>query len=59
MSNELTWLKSSHSHGDGSECVEIAAPTPQTIHVRDSKRAHGPRLSIPRAAWADFITYCS
>ncbi|MFI1800902.1 DUF397 domain-containing protein [Streptomyces sp. NPDC020379] len=58
MSIELIWVKSSYSGGAGGNCIEVAT-RPQTIHIRDSKRAHGPRLSIPRAAWADFITYCS
>ncbi|MEU2868565.1 DUF397 domain-containing protein [Streptomyces olivoreticuli] len=51
------WHKSSYSGGAGGNCVEIAAQPP-TIHVRDSKHRSGPQLSIPRTAWADFITYC-
>ncbi|MEU3754124.1 DUF397 domain-containing protein [Streptomyces olivoreticuli] len=58
MSNELAWFKSSYSGGAGGECVEIAA-TPHTVHIRDSKHAHGPQLAVPTTAWADFISYCS
>ncbi|MGW2369651.1 DUF397 domain-containing protein [Streptomyces sp. NPDC001667] len=55
---KLTWVKSTHSDGGGGECVEIAAQ-PRAVHIRDSKRRSGPQLSIPRAAWADFISYCT
>ncbi|MZD06600.1 DUF397 domain-containing protein [Streptomyces sp. SID5785] len=55
---ELSWFKSSYSSG-GSEpdCVEIAH-TPGTTHVRDSKNGdgEGPRLSLSRAAWSDFLS---
>ncbi|KUF17779.1 DUF397 domain-containing protein [Streptomyces silvensis] len=51
---EVGWRKSSHSTGDGPECVEVA-PTPSTVHIRDSKNPDGPRLTLTPAAWADFI----
>ncbi|MFD9392900.1 DUF397 domain-containing protein [Streptomyces sp. NPDC060000] len=59
-SSELAWFKSSYSSGpDGDSCVEIA-PTPATIHVRDSKHADsGPRLALSPKAWADFVPYAS
>ncbi|THC53997.1 DUF397 domain-containing protein [Streptomyces sp. A1499] len=57
--SELEWIKSSYSDSsDINDCVEIAA-TPGTVHVRDSKRARGPRLTVTPTAWADFITYAS
>ncbi|MFD8270873.1 DUF397 domain-containing protein [Streptomyces flaveolus] len=56
---ELVWFKSSYSGGtDGESCVEIAA-TPGTVHVRDSKHADGPRLSLTSAAWTHFLPYAS
>ncbi|MFI2642736.1 DUF397 domain-containing protein [Streptomyces sp. NPDC018610] len=41
-----------------SRCVE-AATTPCLVHVRDSKRVAGPRLTLAPGAWADFLTYVS
>ncbi|MEU8715633.1 DUF397 domain-containing protein [Streptomyces sp. NPDC048663] len=57
----LAWFKSSYSSGpDGESCLEIA-PTPTTIHVRDSKyrTVAGPRLALAPAAWAPFVAYAS
>ncbi|MEU9897180.1 DUF397 domain-containing protein [Streptomyces phaeochromogenes] len=39
------------------DCVEIA-PTAATIHVRDSKNAAGPRLTLGPAAWSSFVAPC-
>jgi len=51
----LHWIKSSYStNEDGGDCVEAAA-TPTTVHVRDSKRVHGPRLAFTHAAWTRFV----
>ncbi|MEU9650568.1 DUF397 domain-containing protein [Streptomyces sp. NPDC048110] len=56
---ELRWFKSSYSDSsNGNDCIEVA-PTPATVHVRDSKNASGPRLALTRGAWADFVTYAS
>ncbi|WP_328658898.1 DUF397 domain-containing protein [Streptomyces sp. NBC_00334] len=56
---ELRWFKSSYSSSsNGNDCIEVA-PTPATIHVRDSKNASGPRLALTPGAWADFVTYAS
>ncbi|MEV0124099.1 DUF397 domain-containing protein [Streptomyces sp. NPDC050703] len=53
------WQKSSHSDSNESgDCVEIAA-TPRTIHVRDSKAADGPCVTLTPTAWSDFLTYAS
>ncbi|CAL9605090.1 DUF397 domain-containing protein [Streptomyces sp. enrichment culture] len=50
----LQWFKSSHSGGEGGECIEVA-PTPATIHIRDSKApAHG-TLTVHSPAWAAFL----
>ncbi|MCM1975452.1 MULTISPECIES: DUF397 domain-containing protein [unclassified Streptomyces] len=55
----LIWFKSSYSDSsDINDCVEIA-PTPTTIHVRDSKNTAGPRLRLSPEAWADFVAYAS
>ena len=55
----LDWFKSSYSSSsEAGDCVEIA-PTPTTIHVRDSKNTTGPCLTFPPAAWADFLSYAS
>jgi hypothetical protein len=53
---ELAWLKSSYSSGEGGECVEVAA-SPNTIHVRDSKNKQGPQLVFSPVGWAAFVAY--
>ncbi|WP_306190412.1 DUF397 domain-containing protein [Streptomyces sp. MK5] len=56
---ELRWFKSSYSSSsEPGDCLEVA-PTPTTIHIRDSKNTDGPRLAVPPAAWAHFIVYAS
>ncbi|WP_328948835.1 DUF397 domain-containing protein [Streptomyces sp. NBC_00184] len=56
---EPSWFRSSYSSsGDGNDCVEVAA-APHTVHVRDSKRAQGPRLACDPAAWAAFVAYAA
>ncbi|MFI8090627.1 DUF397 domain-containing protein [Streptomyces sp. NPDC086080] len=55
---ELEWRKSSYSTNDGPECVEIAT-TPESIHVRDSKHIHGPRLTFDPHQWAAFLPHAS
>ncbi|MFJ7329434.1 DUF397 domain-containing protein [Streptomyces cyaneofuscatus] len=53
----LEWFKSSYSDSSNSnECVEVAT-APGTVHVRDSKSPHGPRLALPVAAWVAFVPY--
>ncbi|MGP2442053.1 DUF397 domain-containing protein [Streptomyces sp. JW3] len=57
-SEEPAWFKSSYSSSsEGDSCVEIA-PTPRTVHVRDSKHRDivGPRLALAPQAWAVFVT---
>ncbi|MCZ4605818.1 DUF397 domain-containing protein [Streptomyces sp. Lzd4kr] len=57
--SSLVWFKSSYSDSsDINDCVEVAN-TPDTIHVRDSKRTAGPRLQLSPGAWADFVSYAS
>ncbi|TXL90495.1 DUF397 domain-containing protein [Streptomyces sp. IB2014 016-6] len=47
------WHKSSYSGDEGGACVEVAAH-PAAVHVRDSKVAEGPVLTLAPAAWAAF-----
>ncbi|MFF2406427.1 DUF397 domain-containing protein [Streptomyces sp. NPDC058092] len=57
--SELEWFKSSYSSsGDGNDCVEVAS-APGTVHVRDSKKAPGPRLVFTLGAWAGFVSYAA
>ncbi|MFE9685628.1 DUF397 domain-containing protein [Streptomyces sp. NPDC006285] len=52
---ELHWFKSSFSSSsEGDDCVEIAT-TPAAVHVRDSKDAEGPRVTLSPAAWSSFV----
>ncbi|WP_409472328.1 DUF397 domain-containing protein [Streptomyces sp. HC307] len=52
---ELAWFKSSYSSGSGDDCVEVA-PSPTTIHIRDSKNKQGPHLTVTPDAWMNFIS---
>ncbi|MFJ9898714.1 DUF397 domain-containing protein [Streptomyces sp. NPDC091280] len=55
--SELLWFKSSYSDSsNGNDCVEIATSA-HTIHIRDSKHTHGPRLALAPTAWTDFLAY--
>lgn len=55
----LLWVKSSYSDSSNSnECVEVA-PTPDLVHVRDSKHTTGPRLTFPPTAWTSFLDHVS
>jgi hypothetical protein len=49
------WRKSSHSGGQGTECVEVARADRLTA-VRDSKNPTGPVLSFTQTEWATFLT---
>ncbi|MWA05467.1 DUF397 domain-containing protein [Actinomadura sp. LD22] len=44
--DHVAWRKSSHSQGDGADCVEIAR-MPGLIAIRDSKDPDGPRIILP------------
>ncbi|ALO98704.1 hypothetical protein SHL15_7707 [Streptomyces hygroscopicus subsp. limoneus] len=54
VASGLTWFKSSYSGTEGGDCVEVAAGT-AAVHVRDSKAAAGPVLTVSREAWAGFV----
>ncbi|MFF9404230.1 DUF397 domain-containing protein [Streptomyces anandii] len=54
---DLTWFKSTYSDSSNpSDCVEVAL-TPLSVHVRDSKNPHGPRLALTPAAWDGFLPF--
>ncbi|MET9964015.1 DUF397 domain-containing protein [Streptomyces sp. NPDC006326] len=46
------WRKSSYSGSEGGACVEVATCPADGVHVRDSKVADGPTLTLAPAAWA-------
>ncbi|MEU8431771.1 DUF397 domain-containing protein [Streptomyces sp. NPDC029216] len=48
------WRKSSYSSDAGGACVEVAAH-PAAVHVRDSKVADGPVLTVTPTTWAAFV----
>ncbi|WP_407564310.1 DUF397 domain-containing protein [Streptomyces sp. 184] len=51
------WVRSSHSNGDGGNCVEWAPDFAASgiVPVRDSKNPDGPALTFTADAWAAFI----
>jgi len=46
----MNWRKSSHSGGNGAECVEVGE-SPGAVLVRDSKDPDGARLTVTAKAW--------
>jgi hypothetical protein len=52
---EVKWRTSSHTGGDGGNCVEVATNVPALVIVRDSKDRGGPVLVFGRDAWGDFL----
>jgi hypothetical protein len=52
----LDWFKSSYSSSGAVSCVEVA-PTPSTIHIRDSKQTGGAVLTVGPGTWAEFVGY--
>ncbi|MGW2718259.1 DUF397 domain-containing protein [Streptomyces sp. NPDC001492] len=48
------FCKSSYSQPE-SDCVEVADTAPGGRAVRDSKRPHGPLLTVSRDSWQAFI----
>jgi hypothetical protein len=49
---DLTWRKSTHSDGQGGNCVEVASAA--AVLVRDTTDRAGFTLTIPAAAWRAF-----
>ncbi|WP_344339958.1 DUF397 domain-containing protein [Kitasatospora putterlickiae] len=56
MSGDLVWFKSSHSGGEGGNCVQVAETT-ESVLVRDSKDKSGPQLAFSAAAWQSFVEF--
>jgi hypothetical protein len=54
----LAWSTSSHSGTNRGNCVEVA-PTPGTVHVRDSKDREGPCLTFTPPAWSAFLAFAA
>ncbi|MFD8589479.1 DUF397 domain-containing protein [Streptomyces sp. NPDC059637] len=50
------WHKSSHSNGEGGNCVEVAGGFDGVVPVRDSKDPGGPALVFPAESWACFVS---
>ncbi|MFH9979765.1 DUF397 domain-containing protein [Streptomyces sp. NPDC017179] len=60
MTTTLNWFKSSYSSNDGPDCVEVAiatpaAPSPATVHVRDTKDRDRARIVFGGASWSAFL----
>lgn len=49
------WRKSSHSGGNGGDCVEVADNLTGVIGLRDSKDPSGPVLTFKPSDWAAFV----
>lgn len=55
MNDIESWRKSSHSTGDGGNCVEVGQAA-ITIAVRDTKtQGECPILEFPPRTWRDFV----
>jgi len=49
------WFKSSLSHPNGNDCVEVFFDT-GVVHVRDSKdHGTGPSITVPAKHWQPFL----
>lgn len=55
---ELAWFKSSYSGSQGDSCVEVAV-TDRAVHVRDSKDATGPHLTLSHDEWQRFVRFAA
>jgi hypothetical protein len=55
---DLNWLKSSYSGGEGDNCVEVAL-RPDAVHVRDSKDTGLRPFTVAPDAWSAFTAYAS
>ncbi|GHF74458.1 DUF397 domain-containing protein [Streptomyces thermodiastaticus] len=54
VASGLAWFKSSYSGTEGGDCVEFA-PSTAVVHIRDSKAATGPVLTVSREVWAKLV----
>jgi hypothetical protein len=53
--SSASWRKSSHSDGNGGDCVEVADGVPGVVPVRDSKVTGGPVVVVGAVAWTAFL----
>ncbi|WUI03030.1 DUF397 domain-containing protein [Spirillospora sp. NBC_00431] len=53
-SEQIRWCKSSHSGGQGTQCVEVAG-LGAVVAARDSKDAAGPVLGFAPSVWRVFL----
>jgi hypothetical protein len=53
--SHLTWRKSTHSGGNGGECIEVASTGRPLVAVRDSKDLNGPNLAFTTPMWQSFV----
>ena len=53
--SRAAWRKSSHSGGNGGQCVEVASNLPGVVAVRDSKDPGGPSLVVTAGEWRAFL----
>lgn len=49
------WRKSSHSNGQGGQCIEVARAVPGPVVIRDSKAPYAGVLVFPSSAWHAFL----
>jgi len=49
-----SWRKSTHSTGNGGDCVEIGGADGEVL-VRDTKDRAGHSMSVPTGEWNRFI----
>ena len=54
MAVPLVWRKSSHSSGNGEDCVEVAGAS-GVVAVRDSKDPARGILRVPASEWHCFL----
>jgi hypothetical protein len=51
----MDWRKSTYSGANGGDCVETAVGSGAVL-VRDTADRGGITLSVPAAAWAEFLS---
>lgn len=49
----MDWRKSTHSSGNGGDCVEVASDA--MVLVRDTTNRDGGTLAFSAAAWEQFL----
>lgn len=57
MTRDTDWFTSSYSGSGNPNCVEVRIVQHGPVHMRDSKNPDAGRLSLPLAAWAEFVSH--